>query len=100
RTRLTLASHAHAPHNELDGLDATLEQRAERALTALVRRELTGRQADIRRHPREALTVEFAQGREHGDPTDLVRRHHRPCPLTVAVAHPRSRNAGAPEAKV
>jgi hypothetical protein len=73
---VTLADDALDPVDELDGLDATLEDGEQRPLAALVRRVLTRDEADIRRHLREPLTPGAVESRKERDRADLLRRHH------------------------
>ena len=62
--RVALAEDALDPLDEPDRLDATLEHGEERALIALVSREFAGREADVRRHARELLTLLRLESRE------------------------------------
>src|SRR5207249_1563154 len=64
------------PVDELDGLDAALEHRVERALVALVGCILARRKADVRRDGTQPLAVAVAKVREDGNRADLVCRHH------------------------
>ena len=52
-----LTEHALDPVHDLDGLDPAFEHGEQRALLAFVHRVFTGRQADIRAAPRQALAV-------------------------------------------
>ena len=61
---MALAEDALDPLDEPDRLDATLEHGEERALIALVSREFAGREADVRRHARELLTLVRLESRE------------------------------------
>jgi hypothetical protein len=88
---VTLTDDAFDPVDELDRLDASLEHGEQRALFALMRRELTRHQGDIRRRPRKPLALSLVESRKDRDPTDLLRRHH--------VRHPRRQAVGAVEAR-
>ena len=74
---LALADHALDPVDELDRLDPAVEHREERPLAALVSCVLAGREGDVRRRPREPLTVCLAETCEDRDRTDLFGRDHR-----------------------
>ena len=74
--RVALTDNALDPVDELDRLDATREHGEERPLATLMHRVLTRFEADIGRHPGEALAVSHAESRKHGDASDLLRRHH------------------------
>jgi hypothetical protein len=84
--RATHTDDALDPVDELDRLDATLEHGEERALAALVRRVLARHEADVRRHPRELLTLRRVESREERDLPDLLRRHHARQPRRRTVA--------------
>ena len=73
---LTLAEHALDPVDEPGGLDATLEDREQRALGALVRGVLARREADVGRHPRQLLTLGRVERCEQRHATYLVRSDH------------------------
>ena len=52
------------PVDALDRLDTALEKGEERALVALLRRELPGQQRDVRRHAREPFAVRRGKRRK------------------------------------
>ena len=73
---LALADGALDAVDELDDLDATLEQAEERALVALVRGVLARREADVGCGAGEPLALRRVEPREDRDPGDLLGRHH------------------------
>ena len=66
---LALADDARDPVDELDRLDAAVEDGEERPLAALVRRVLPGRERDVRRRAREPLPVGLGRGRRRSRST-------------------------------
>jgi len=56
-TRTALADNALDPSDELDRLDATIDDREERALVALVHRVLARHETDVDRHAGEPVAV-------------------------------------------
>ena len=64
------------PVFDLDGLDAALEQREERALVAGIRGVLAGWEGDVGRRARQALLVRGIEAGKDRDPRDLVGGHH------------------------
>ena len=67
------------PVLDLDGHDAALEQREERAVVAGVRGVLAGCERDIGRRARQPLPVGGIEIGEDPDPCDLVGGHHARC---------------------
>ena len=64
------------PVFDLDGLDAALEQREERALVARIRGVLASWEGDVGRRARQALLVRGIEAGKDRDPRDLVGGHH------------------------
>ena len=77
----TLPDRALDPVDDLDGLDAPLDEPEERLLAALVRRVLPDGERDVRRRPREPRALVRIEPREDRDPRDLVRGHHARAPV-------------------
>jgi hypothetical protein len=90
-----LADDALDPVDDLDRLDAALEDREQRALGALVRGVLARRERDVGRCPREPLALLRAEAGEDRDGGDLPRRHHGRCPGMGGMLRPaRQRRTG------
>ena len=64
------------PVFDLDGLDAALEQREERALVTGIRGVFAGSEGDVGRRARQALPVGGIEAGKDPDPRDLVGGHH------------------------
>src|SRR5206468_9748955 len=71
-----LADHALYAVDQLDRLDATVEQPEERWLVSFVNRELARGKADVGRDTTEALAIRRFEHCEHRDSLELVWRHH------------------------
>ena len=71
-----LADDARDPVDELDRLDAALEDGEERALVALVHRVLAGDEPDVRRGPREPLALDLARPAKIAIPAISSAGHH------------------------
>jgi hypothetical protein len=74
--RPSLADDAVDPVDDLHRFDATVEQRKQRALVALVRRVFARRETDVGRGARKPLARRPIEVAENADTTNVVCRHH------------------------
>ena len=74
--RLSLADHALHAVDAPDHLESTFEHTEQRPRVAFVHSRLAGGERDVRHHSGKPVAFGWLEVREHGDPADLLRRHH------------------------
>ena len=90
---MSLANDSLDSVRELHDLDASVEEREQRRLIALVGGVLPGREADVGGRARQALTGHRLEAGEDRDPTNVVCRDHE---KSIADLNKRERNGRKP----